>query len=102
AAGRRAYAEAAKWIGLGLDDADRLLAQTGATISREELDVLWFAAELGAGARVPLPFDVSKRLRAAQDELVRRHDRSLRAYERWVEVYLALHAAPRAGGGRHE
>ncbi len=90
AADRGDYGGAARWLGRALADADQVLDRTHATVSKQELDVLWFAAELGAFQHTPMPFDLPKRLTSAHDELGKRDDATFRSYQRWLEIYLPL------------
>jgi hypothetical protein len=61
--------------------------------NREQLDILWLAAELAVSTGKPLVPDLGKRMQAAATELATRKDPTLRSYERWFEN---LPAAPRA------
>ncbi len=92
AAERHDLTGAAIWIGRALDHADSVLDRTHSAIDPDQLTVLWFAAELGARAHAPIPFDLSERLRQAHDRMGERRDTAWRSYQRWFEIYLTLMA----------
>ena len=77
---------AGAWLTSALSHMDTLRARTGSEVMREQLDVIWLGAALGA----PVTFDLGKRLDAASDELVKARDPELRNVARWLEVYRAL------------
>jgi hypothetical protein len=94
AAQRNDFRGAARWIGLALGHADSLLERVHAVVEPGQLTVLWVAAELGARAHAPLPFDLSARLRRAHAQIGERHDAAWRSYQRWFEIYLTLLTPP--------
>jgi hypothetical protein len=61
---------------------------------KEELDVLWLAAELTVSTKTKLVVDLPKRMDAASAELARRREPSLRSYQRWFEIYGPLVSDP--------
>ena len=81
--------QAASFLGKALGHADDTLKQSGAAIDNEELDVLWFAAELRASQHAQLPFNLSERLKAAYDKLLQERDPAKRGYLRWLEIYMS-------------
>ncbi len=118
-AGRRGDKVAARsWIGRSLARADDLRGRAGGTSDKQQLDVLWLAAELstsmgtalaegsprlpasigthraydspGPSASAPLVADLPRRIDAALTELAARREPSLRSYQRWFEIYAAL------------
>ena len=87
---RRDVAAAGDWLRRALARADDLRARAGGVSDKEQLDVLWLAAELAVsmgGALVP---DLSARIAAASSEMAARHEPSLRRYARWFEIYGPL------------
>jgi hypothetical protein len=78
------------WLVRALARADDLRARAHGVSDREQLDVLWLAAELTTSMHAPLVPDLAKRIAAASTELATRRDPALRAYARWFEVYGAL------------
>jgi hypothetical protein len=87
---------AARWIGQALDHADSALARTHAPVSSDQLNVLWFAADLGARGQTPMPFNVPRRLRQASEAMAKRNDPAWRTHQRWFEIYLPLIETPLA------
>ena len=94
---QRDFPAAARWLGLALDHADRLLDRTHAAVDADQLHALWLGAEIHTTSHAPMSFDVQKRLGDAQGKMVAQHDASYRTYERWFEIYLALTAPPSPG-----
>jgi hypothetical protein len=64
---------------------------------KEQLDVLWLAAELTVSMGETLVANLPKRIETASAELAARREPSLRSYERWLEIYGPL--VTRAGPG---
>jgi hypothetical protein len=82
------------WLGRALTRADDLRARASGAVDKDQLDVLWLAAELTmsrGGALVP---DLPQRIEAASAQMAARHEPSLRSYERWFEIYGPLLTAP--------
>ena len=69
--------------------ADLHVGPTGGS-DKEQLDVLWLAAELTVSMGSSLVPDLPKRIAAASTELSARREPSLRRYARWLEVYGVL------------
>lgn len=78
------------WLGRALGRADDLRSRANGVSDREQLDVLWLAAELTLSMGGPLVPSLRKRLEAASAELAARREPSLRSYQRWFEIYGAL------------
>jgi hypothetical protein len=95
---RRDKAAAGSWLGRALARADTLRARADGLYDKEQLDVLWLAAELTVSMGVTLATDLPRRLEAASADLAARRQPSLRPYARWFEVYGPL-VAP-SGVGR--
>ncbi|WP_224363948.1 hypothetical protein [Hyalangium versicolor] len=91
---RRDPAQAARWLGQAIAHADTLLERTQVPVDANQLDVLWFTAQLHSEGSTPMPFDVPKRLGQAQRSLIDQRDPSWRSYLAWFEIYLALGAHP--------
>jgi RNAse (barnase) inhibitor barstar len=90
-AGQRGNALAAgQWLGRALVRADDLRARANGVSDREQLDVLWLAAELTVSMRVALVADLAKRMDSELTELAARREPALRSYERWFEIYRPL------------
>jgi cellulose synthase operon protein C len=87
---RRDVVAAGEWLRRALARADHLRARASGTSSREELDVLWLAAELTVSSGTTLVADLPRRLADAGAEMSARREPSLRAYARWFEVYAPL------------
>jgi tetratricopeptide (TPR) repeat protein len=83
-------AHAAHWVSEGLHRSDDLVARTHAPVDAEQLDLLWFAAELESGTRAKLDFDLAKRLGEAQKAIGAARDPAWRSYQAWFDVYEAL------------
>jgi cellulose synthase operon protein C len=86
---------AAAWLGRALSRADGLRLQANGVSDREQLDVLWLAANLTVSMGGALVADLPKRIEAAAVEMAARREPSLRSYERWFEIYGPL-VAPMA------
>ncbi len=101
---RHDAAAAGDWLGRALARADDLRARANGVTDREQLDVLWLAAELTVSMRGTLVADLPKRIEAASAEMATRREPSLRSYERWFEIYGPLvtpvGASPQAVAGQ--
>jgi hypothetical protein len=96
-AGQRRDATAAKqWLARALGRADSLRARANGVSDKQQLDVLWLAAQLTLSMRQTLVADLPKRIAAASAELRARREPSLRSYQRWLEIYGSL-LTPAAG-----
>jgi cellulose synthase operon protein C len=82
------------WLAQALRRADDLRSRANGATDREELDVIWLAAELTVSMRAPLVPDLAKRIEAASVEMAGRREPALRSYERWFEIYGALVSGP--------
>ena len=91
---RHDLAAAGDWLGRALSLADRLRARANGVSDKAQLDVLWLASELTVSTGTRLVADLPQRLASASAELASRHERSLRSYMRWFEIYGPLVAAP--------
>ena len=80
----------ASWLGRALARADDLRSRASGVSDREQLDVLWLAAEITLSMGGSLVADLSKRIAAASAELAARREPSLRSYARWFEIYGPL------------
>ncbi len=94
---RHDVAAAGSWLGRALACADDLRARANGVTDKDQLDVLWLAAEMsvsmGTSTGVPLVGDLPKRLEAASAQIqgdTARGDPALRSYERWFEIYEPL------------
>ncbi len=89
---------AGSWLGRALVRADDLRARANGVSDKEQLDVLWLAAELTVSMGSTLVPDLPKRIEAAASEMASRREPSLRSYQRWFEIYGPLvtlaHAFP--------
>jgi hypothetical protein len=96
---RRDAAATGDWLGRALARADDIHARANGVSDKEQLDVLWLAAELTVSMKTGLVPDLAKRIDAASTEMATRREPSLRSYERWFEIYAplvaGLSAAPR-------
>ena len=61
---------------------------------KDQLDVLWLAAELTASMGQTLVADLPHRIETASSEIAARHEPSLQSYVRWFEIYLPLVTRP--------
>ena len=89
---RQDPAQAARWLGKALEHADALRKRTHAPVDANQLDVLWFAAQLHAEGNTRMPFDVPQRMGEARRSLIVQRDPVWRAYRAWFDIYLALGA----------
>jgi hypothetical protein len=96
---RRDPAATGTWLARALAHADDLRARANGAIDREQLDVLWLAAELTASMKRTLVADLAKRIDAASAEMAAARAPALRSYARWFEVYGALLGGGDRGGG---
>jgi hypothetical protein len=87
---RRDGAAAGKWLGRALARADTLHARAHGVSDKEQLDVLWLAAELTVSMGGTLVADLPRRMAAAAVEMAARREPSLRSYQRWFEIYGPL------------
>ena len=87
---RHDAAAARSWLGRALARADDLRARANGVSDKEQLDVLWLAAELTVSMGGTLVADLPKRIEAASAEMAARREPSLRSYERWFEIYGPL------------
>jgi hypothetical protein len=87
---RHAAAAAGDWLRHALARADDLRGRANGVSDKEQLDVLWLAAQLTVSMGTPLVTDLQKRIAAAAAELAARREPSLRAYARWFEIYGAI------------
>jgi hypothetical protein len=90
AADRRDPASAASWLKQALAHADDLRARAKGQVDREQLDVLWLAAQLTVETKAPLVPDLPQRLETASGTIAARRDRVFRSYERRFETYLPI------------
>ena len=94
-AGDRGDAAAAgSWVTHAVTRGDDLRARSHGAFDRDQLDVLWLAADssvsMGAKAGAPLVPGLRQRLDAASSALSLHREPALRAYERWFEIYEPL------------
>jgi RNAse (barnase) inhibitor barstar len=90
-AGQRRDAPAtSRWLARALARADDLRARASGMSDKEQLDVLWLAAELSVSMGKTLVVDLPKRIAAAAAELATRREPSLRSYASWLEIYGPL------------
>lgn len=87
---RRDVAGAGQWLGRAVWRCDDLRARSHGELDREQLDVLWLAAQVSVALATVVVDDLPQRLAAAAAELASRRDPALRAYLRWFEIYLPL------------
>jgi hypothetical protein len=95
---RHDAAAAGNWLVRALTRADNLRTRANGVSDKEQLDVLWLAAELTVSMGATLVADLPKRIAAAAAEMAMRREPSLRSYERWFEIYGPL--VTRAGPSR--
>jgi hypothetical protein len=93
---RRDATAAGNWLGRALARADALHARANGVSDKEQLDVLWLAAELTVSMGGPLVVDLPGRMERAAAEMAARREPSLRSYQRWFEIYGPL-VTPVAG-----
>ena len=87
---RHDAAAAGQWLGRALTRADDLRARAHGVSDKDQLDVLWLAAELTVSMGTTLVADLPKRITAASAELAARREPALQRYARWFEVYGAM------------
>jgi hypothetical protein len=90
---RHDAAAARTWLGRALARADHLRTRANGVSDKEQLDVLWLAAELTVSMKATLVADLGKRIDVASAEMAARRDPLLRSYERRFEIYGPLIAA---------
>jgi cellulose synthase operon protein C len=78
------------WLARALAHGDDLRARANGVTDKEQLDVIWLAAELTMSMGGTLVPDLPKRIEAASVEMAGRREPALRSYERWFEIYGAL------------
>jgi hypothetical protein len=78
------------WLSRALARADDLRARANGVRDKEQLDVLWLAAELTVSLKAKLVPDLAKRIDDASAEMAARREPSLRSYQRWFEIYGPL------------
>jgi WD40 repeat protein len=78
------------WLGRALARADDLRARAKGVSDKDQLDVLWLAAELTVATGGMLVPDLPHRIEAASADMAARREPSLRSYERWFEIYGPL------------
>ena len=91
---RHDAAGAGDWLGRALTRADDLRAKANGVRDKDQLDVLWLAAELTASMGQTLVADLPHRIETASSEIAARHEPSLQSYVRWFEIYLPLVTRP--------
>ncbi len=87
---RRDPAATEQWLRRALARADDLHARAAGVTDKEQLDVIWLAAELSVSTGAALVPDLAQRIEIAAREMASRRDPALRRYERWFEIYAAL------------
>jgi hypothetical protein len=90
---RRDRAATRDWLRRALTRADDLHLRAHGMSDKDQLDVLWLAAELTASTGSGLVEDLPARIDAALTELATRKEPSLRSYAMWFEIYAPLVAA---------
>jgi hypothetical protein len=92
ASDRRDASAVRSWVGQAVARADDLRARANGVTDRDQLDVLWLAADLAVSmpAGSPLVRDLHRHLDAAATEMAARREPALRAYQRWFEIYGTL------------
>jgi cellulose synthase operon protein C len=93
---RHDAATAGGWLARALARADDLRKRANGVSDKEQLDVLWLAAQLTVSMGATLVADLPKRIDAASAEMAARREPSLRSYARWLEAYGPLVSSPRA------
>ena len=93
---RHDAASTASWLGRALARADDLHSRASGVSDKQQLDVLWLAAELTVSMGAPLVADLSKRIAAASAEMAARREPSLRSYARWLRDFTVLSWGRRA------
>ena len=90
---RRDVAATGSWLAKALAHADDLHGRANGALGKDQLDVLWLAADLTVSMGLtgrPLIPDLPRRLDAASTEMATRREPALRAYQRWFEIYGPL------------
>ncbi len=87
---RRDKLSAAHWLSRAMTRAADLRARSNGLYEREELDVLWLAANLTVSMKGTLAPGLPEALEAASAQLASRREPSLRSYARRFEVYGPL------------
>ncbi len=91
ASARRDVAATRAWIVQAVARADDLRARAHGVADKDQLDVLWVAADLTVSMKLPpLVPDLPRRLGAAATEMVARRDPALRTYQQRFEIYEPL------------
>ena len=87
---RRDVTATGAWLAQALGRADDLRARAHGASDADQLDLLKLAAELTVSSGHSLVPDLKKRMNAASGELAAHRETTLRAYERWFEMYEPL------------
>ncbi len=87
---RHDLAGVGSWLVRALAHGDDLRARAHGVTDKDQLDVLWLAAELTVSMHAPLVPDLAKRMEAASAEMAKRGDPALRVHQRWFEIYGPL------------
>jgi hypothetical protein len=87
---RHDAAGAGAWLTRALARADDLRGRANGVSDKEQLDVLWLAAEISVSMGSALVLNLSNRIATASAEMRTRREPSLRLYERWFEIYAPL------------
>jgi cellulose synthase operon protein C len=87
---RHDRAAAGNWLARALSRADDLRARANGLRDKEQLDVLWLAAQLTVSMGGTLVANLPKRIDAAAADIAARREPSLRSYARRFEVYGPL------------
>jgi len=93
---RHDAAAAGHWLGRALARADDLRARASGMSDKDQLAVLWLAAQLTVSMGTTLVADLPKRVEDAAAEMAERREPSLRSYQRWFEIYGPLTTPPSA------
>lgn len=87
---------AVEWTRRALGHADAFARRTNIPLDTNQLDLLWFAAELRVATDTPLKLRLGRRMREAHELMTRERDPAWRSHQRWFEIYLGLlGASPR-------
>ena len=87
---------AVEWTRRALEHADAFARRTNIPLDTNQLDLLWFAAELRVATDTPLKLRLGRRMREAYGIMARERDPAWRNQQRWFEIYLGLlGASPR-------
>jgi len=87
---RSDLAAAADWTRRALGHADDLRARASGAYDRDQLDVLWLAAERAVSSHVPTAPDLGARLAAAAASIAAGKPTPLLPYARRFEMYAPL------------